>query len=45
MAEYVTGYVVFGILFLLGVVGYWVVTRAFRNPAEIYEPISLEPIA
>jgi hypothetical protein len=29
-------YILFGAVFVGGIVGYWVVTRALRNPSEIY---------
>lgn len=34
--EYLAGYVVFGMLFLAGTVGYWIVTRAFKDVTSIY---------
>jgi hypothetical protein len=34
--DYMTGYVVFGALFLVGAIGYWVAVRAFADPAKIY---------
>lgn len=37
MFDYVTGYVVFGAMFLLGAAGYWVVVRAFGDGSAIYE--------
>ncbi len=36
MANYLKFYVVFGVIFLAGVVGYWVVSRALRDPRRIY---------
>ena len=36
MANYLKFYVVFGVIFLAGIVGYWVVTRALRDPRRIY---------
>jgi hypothetical protein len=30
------GYVLFGLLFLGGIVGYWVVTRALRDPTTTF---------
>ncbi len=29
-------YVVFGVVFFTGILGYWVITRALRDPGEIY---------
>lgn len=36
MANYLKFYVVFGVIFVAGIVGYWVVTRALRDPRRIY---------
>lgn len=36
MASYLKFYVVFGLIFLAGIIGYWVVTRALRDPRRIY---------
>lgn len=34
--DYTTLYVIFSIPFFSGAVGYWVVTRYFKDPSKIY---------
>lgn len=34
--SYLSYYILFGAVFLLGVVGYWIVTRVLRDPRQIY---------
>jgi len=34
--DYMTGYVVFGVIFLLGCCGYWVVTWPFTSAQRTY---------
>lgn len=36
--SYEAMYVIFGVIFLFGVAGYWWVTRLFTDPARTYEP-------
>ena len=31
------GYTIFSILFIAGLIGYWVVTHSLRDPSKIYE--------
>lgn len=38
--EYQLAYVVFGLLFTVGAIGYWVVTYKFKDPNSIYMPVS-----
>ena len=38
MSTYVTLYIVFGALFLVGVAGYWVATRLFADHRATYLP-------
>ena len=41
--DFNVGYMIFGGLFLCSVVGYWVATRALRDPTRIYAAPEARP--
>ncbi len=41
--SYELGYAVFGVLFVIGAIGYWIATLPLRDAAAIYLPDSERP--
>jgi len=39
MTALLIGYIISGIVFAVGLVGYWVVTRELRDPTKIYQEL------